>query len=95
MFIITLKFSINKNQMRQHLDDHKTWIKQGFDDGIFLLAGSLLPGLGGGIMAHAIERDALEKRVEEDPFVRENVVTTEILEIEASMTDARLDFLRS
>ena len=94
MFIVLLKFSDNKGQAGHFMADHKKWIKQGFDDGIFMLAGSLQPGLGGGIMAHGISRDALEQKVAEDPFVRENVVTVEILEIEASMTDVRLDFLR-
>jgi len=94
MFIITLKFSINKDQMRQHLDGHKKWLKQGFDDGIFILAGSLQPGLGGGILAYGISSDDLETRLREDPFVQESVVTADILEIEASMTDERLDFLR-
>jgi len=96
MFIVLLKFSDNKGQAGHFMDDHKKWIKQGFDDGIFMLAGSLQPGLGGGIMAHhGISRDALEQKVAEDPFVRENIVHAEILEITPSITDVRLDFLRS
>jgi len=94
MFIATLKFSGNKDQMSQFLDAHKKWIKQGFDDGIFLLAGSLQPGLGGGILAHNITRADLEARLNEDPFVQQKIVTADVLEIDPSMTDERLAFLR-
>ena len=52
MFMVLLKFSDNKEQASQYMDGHKNWIKQGFDDGIFLVAGSLQPNAGGGIMAH-------------------------------------------
>ena len=34
------------------MDGHKEWIKRGFDDGVFVLVGSLQPSLGGGIVAH-------------------------------------------
>jgi len=94
MLIALLKFSAQKAHAADHMDGHKKWIKQGFDDGVFLLAGSLQPGLGGGIMAHGISREGFEARLTEDPFVKADVVTTEVLEIDASMTDERLAFLR-
>ena len=52
MHIVFLKFSANKSQASRFMDGHKAWIKRGFDDGVFLLAGSLEPGLGGGLLAH-------------------------------------------
>jgi len=93
MFIITLKFSDNKSQAGQFMASHKTWIKCGFDDGVFLLAGSLQPKLGGAIVAHNISLTDLQKRVNDDPFVFEDIVTAEILEITPSMVDDRLNFL--
>ena len=72
---------------------HKEWLMRGFDDGVFLLAGSLQPGLGGAIVAHDTPLADLQSRVEADPFVAENVVEAEILEITPSKADARLDFL--
>ena len=93
MFIILLKFSDNKDQAGQHMDGHNQWLKRGFDDGVFLLAGSLQPGLGGGIVAHNTTQAELENRVNEDPFVEENVVTIEILEISPAKIDERLNFL--
>ena len=43
MFIVLLKFSDNKAKAGQFMDSHKAWLKRGFDDGVFLLAGSLKP----------------------------------------------------
>ena len=93
MFIVLLKFSDNRDQAGTFLDGHKAWLKQGFDDGVFLAAGSLQPGLGGGILAHGTTLSDLQSRVDADPFVAEGVVAPEILQIDASMTDPRLGFL--
>ena len=93
MFIVLLKFSSNKGQATQFMEGHKEWIKRGFDDGVFLLVGSLQPNLGGGIVAHNTSLSPLQNRVNSDPFVAENVVNAEILEIAPSKADARLNFL--
>jgi len=93
MFIVFLKFSDNKGQAGQFMDGHNAWIKRGFDDGVFLLVGSLQPNLGGGIVAHATSRENLQARISEDPFVAHNVVTAEIVELTPARADERLDFL--
>jgi uncharacterized protein YciI len=93
MFIVLLKFSDNKGKASQFMEGHKEWIKRGFDDGVFLLVGSLQPNAGGAIMAHATSLPDLQSWVKRDPFVSENVVHAEILEITPSQADARLNFL--
>ena len=93
MFIVLLKFSDNKGNAGQFMEGHNEWIKRGFDDGVFLLTGSLQPNLGGGIVAHNSSLADLQSRVNADPFVAENVVKAEILEITPAKADARLNFL--
>lgn len=93
MFIVLLRFSGNKNQAGQFMEGHKEWLKRGFDDGVFLVAGSLQPNSGGAIMAHNTSLSELQSRVNDDPFVAENVVNADILEITPSRTDERLKFL--
>ena len=93
MFIVFLKFSENKGQAGQFMEGHKEWIKRGFDDGVFLLVGSLQPNKGGGIVAHNVSLADLQNRVNDDPFVAHNVVISEILEITVSRSDERLSFL--
>lgn len=93
MFIVLLKFSGNKGQASQFMEGHKEWIKRGFDDGVFLLVGSLQPNMGGGILAHNTSLQNLQNRVNGDPFVAEKVVSAEILEITPSQADERLNYL--
>ena len=93
MYIVLLRFSRNKNQASQYMDAHRAWIKRGFDDEVFLLAGSLQPESGGAILAAKTSRDELEKRVATDPFVEADVVSAEILEIDPAKADERLAFL--
>lgn len=95
MHIVFLKFSSNKSRAGQLMEGHKAWLQRGFEEGVFLLAGSLEPGLGGGILAHNTTSAALQARVEEDPFVAEDVVKAEIFEMDPGRADARLQFLVS
>ncbi|WP_438628540.1 YciI family protein [Microbulbifer sp.] len=93
MFIVLLKFSNNRGLAGQFMDGHKDWLQRGFDDGVFLLAGSLQPNLGGSIVAHNTSLPDLQNKVNDDPFVAEGVVTAEILEMSPSRADERLEFL--
>jgi uncharacterized protein YciI len=93
VFIVLLKFSRNKDRAGEFMEGHKEWLKRGFDDGVFLLAGSLKPDPGGGILAHDTSLTDLQARVKNDPFVAESVVDAEILEIAPSRADERLEFL--
>lgn len=93
MFLVLLRFSDNRAQAGQFMAGHNAWIKRGFEDSVFLLTGSLQPSAGGAILAHDTSLSALQVRVNDDPFVAENVVSAEILEIAPARTDARLDFL--
>ncbi|WP_431682784.1 YciI family protein [Kitasatospora sp. KL5] len=93
MFIVLLRFSANKAAAGQYMDGHQQWIKQGLDDGVFLLVGSIQPGLGGAVLAHGASKEALQERVNADPFVAHDVVGAEIIEIAPGMADDRLKFL--
>lgn len=93
MFVVLLRFADNKGMAGQFMEGHKDWIRRGFDDGVFLLVGSLQPNMGGGILAHNTTLPDLQGRVSQDPFVAENVVSAEIIEIAPSQSDERLNFL--
>lgn len=93
LFVVLLKFSSNQSNAKHFMDGHKHWVKRGFDDGVFLLAGSLEPNSGGGLLAHNTALQDLQRRVNEDPFVIENVVRAEIIELSPAKADARLQFL--
>ena len=59
----------------------------------FLLTGALQPQAGGVIIAQDESASAIQARVNEGPFMAENVVQAEILEIAPNRADPRLEFL--
>lgn len=93
MLIVLLKFSAHKDRAPQFMEAHKAWLRRGFEDGVFLLAGSLQSALGGAIVAYNTTLPDLRARVNDDPFVSEHIVTAEILEVAPSRADERLAFL--
>lgn len=93
MFVVLLRFSDNRDRAAQLMEGHKQWIKRGFDEGVFLLSGNLEAGSGGGILAHNTTLSELRGRMNEDPFVAENVVRAEIIEIAPGKADERVAFL--
>jgi uncharacterized protein YciI len=93
MFVVLLRFSSHRDEAGQFMKGHNEWIQRGFDDGVFLLVGSLKPSLGGAIVAHNTSLSELQSRVQDDPFVAAKVVNAEIVEITPSKADTRLDFL--
>lgn len=92
MFIVLLRFS-DKSKASQLMKGHNEWIKAGFDDGVFLVVGSLQPNAGGAVVAGNTTLADLQRRVSADPFVAEGVVKAEVIEITPSKVDARLNFL--
>lgn len=93
MFIIQLNFSSNKPQAGQFMQGHKEWLQSGFDEGIFLLSGSIKPNTGGCILASNTSHEELLARVNKDPFVIENIVQASIMEIDVSKAHHQLEFL--
>jgi len=93
MFIVLLRFSDNKAKAGQFMEGHKQWIGRGFDDGVFVMTGSLQPNRGGMVLVTGASRAQLEARVNADPFVAERVVEADILEVAPSRADPRLGFL--
>lgn len=93
MFVIALRFA-DKAKAPALMEGHNAWISRGFEDGLFLLTGSLQPNAGGAILARGTSRAEIEARVQEDPFVAEGVVAADILEITPGRTDAALAFLK-
>jgi len=93
MFIVFLRFAANKAKAGELMADHNAWIERGLADGVFLLVGTLQPGLGGALLAHDTTEDELRARVDADPFVAESVVAPEIMAIAPNRADERLSFL--
>lgn len=93
MFIVLLKMSGSKERAADYMAEHKAWLQQGFDDGVFLTSGNLTGQPGGGIVVHGPTEVELQQRLGQDPFVAHGIVTSQVFEITPSKTDPRLAFL--
>jgi uncharacterized protein YciI len=93
MFVVLLRFSQHRSKAPEYMKGHNDWIKRGFDDGVFLMTGNLQPNRGGVVVAHGASLDELRARLDADPFVAQQVVEPEILEITPSRADPRLAFI--
>lgn len=93
MYVVFLRFSANGDKAAEFMEAHRKWITKGFDDGVFLVVGSLQPNQGGAIVAHNVSMAELESRISRDPFVIEDVATPEIFEISPARAAERLQFL--
>ena len=94
MYIILLRFTENRAALARHLDAHKAWLAAGFDEGAFLAAGSIGPNVGGCVLARGASREQVLERVNRDPFVKEAIVSAEVLEYEPTRTSAPFRLLQ-
>ncbi|HJS35311.1 MAG TPA: hypothetical protein VJ766_07460 [Pseudoxanthomonas sp.] len=95
MFVIFLRFDVNRALAGQWMSEHKQWIQDGIADGTFLMAGSLHDGGGGVVIAAGQSSVEIHERVARDPFVMHGVVTAEIHAVTPSlMTDGLATLLQ-
>lgn len=79
MLFIELTFSENKALAKDYMAAHNDWLQKSFDDGVFLMSGSLASGQGGVILAKG-SLNELQARVASDPFVEHGIVRAELKE---------------
>lgn len=90
MYIILLRMTPHRDRAAAVSGQHKAWIERGIADGVFLLAGTLEPKLGGVILASGLSRAELDARIALDPFVEVGAVEPEVLSVTPSMLHERL-----
>jgi MFS family permease len=95
MYIVLLRLA-DGTKVAEHLEGHRQWLQQGFDDGIFFLTGGIREAGGGAILAAGLTLDELNARLAEDPFVIHGVVVApDVLDLEVTINDPRLAVLAS
>jgi uncharacterized protein YciI len=92
MYIVLLRLA-DHARVSEHLDGHRRWLQRGFDENVFFLTGGIPQVGGGAIIAAGLSRDALSKRLDQDPFIVHGVATPEVVELQTTMSDPRLAFL--
>ncbi|AJP56971.1 hypothetical protein UC34_08150 [Pandoraea vervacti] len=68
LFAITLNYLRPGQEVRAQLEGHKTWLVDNIRQGRILIAGPLLDGTGGFILAHGEQEADIQQMVATDPF---------------------------
>ncbi|GGY85894.1 YciI family protein [Pseudoduganella plicata] len=86
MFVITLTYSKPTEEIDALLAAHREFLREQYDNGVFLMSGRMVPRTGGIIIAQADSRADIEAIVELDPFHRAGAATYAITEFVPTMT---------
>lgn len=93
MYVLTLIYTRDLEEVDRHMRAHVAWLKEGYDAGMFLVSGRQIPRVGGIILARG-EREAVEAMAQRDPFVEADVARSEVTQFRATQTADDLDFLK-
>jgi uncharacterized protein YciI len=93
LFIVILEYTAPLTEIDTALEAHRAWVRQGYTDGVFLVSGPQTPRKGGAILAHNIDRAALESRLALDPFHAAGLAKHYVYEMSPRFADPRLSFL--
>jgi len=81
--LIVLTYVGSLDEVDARLPAHVAWLRQGYGQGLFLVAGRRTPRVGGIIVARG-EREAVEQFAATDPFVTSGVATAEVIAFTAT-----------
>ena len=94
MHILIVDYIKPAESVEPHIPPHGAWVKKYIDQGIFLFAGPKKSKLGGVILAKSIDRKQLLAIIAEDPYVSQDVAEYRIVDFDAKITIAELDYLK-
>jgi uncharacterized protein YciI len=85
MYVAILNYTKPEEQVALHRATHSAWVKKYIDMGVFLLAGPMTSKTGGVLFTNSIEKDKLQKIVNEDSYVISNVATYTLIEFDCKL----------
>lgn len=80
MFIISLTYLANTEQVDQFLSGHNDFLQKFYENGIFICSGPKIPRNGGVILCRAKSLHDVHSLIEEDPFKTNGIAKYEITE---------------
>ena len=85
MFVVILTYRRPLAEIDRRMRAHVAFLTEGYRAGVFVASGRQVPRTGGVILAVGESREALQTRMEGDPFVREGLATFEVVEFRTSL----------
>ena len=80
-FVLISTYVAPLERIEELVPAHREYLQERFANGLFVASGRRVPWTGGVIVARG-ERADVEAAVAEDPFTREGVAETEIVEFD-------------
>ncbi|MCK5540010.1 MAG: hypothetical protein KAI69_03700 [Deltaproteobacteria bacterium] len=85
MFIISLNYKCQLEEVEKHLDAHVVYLKQEYANGNFIASGRKIPRTGGVILSNVKTKNDLEVILVRDPFYQADIAEYDITEFIPSM----------
>jgi uncharacterized protein YciI len=85
MYLIISNYVVPATEVDPHRTQHADWVNQYLNSGEFIIAGPRRGRNGGVILTRSIEKARLLEILNEDSFVSENLVETQIVDFDGLM----------
>ena len=81
MFVVELTYIKPLEEVELYLEQHRSFLAQCYERGLFLASGPKVPRTGGMILVKGdISKEQLEALIEEDPFKQQDIAQYTITE---------------
>jgi uncharacterized protein YciI len=94
-YVLNLVYVRPLPEVEALVDVHSKYIEAAYERGDFLLSGRKVPWNGGIIIARASGQAAIQAIIAEDPFLKEEVATYEVIEFNPTRSSADLATIMS
>lgn len=91
LFVCLVNYNVPLEQVEKHLSAHRSYLQQGYDDGILLASGPREPRVGGVVIGKFECINCAKAFAKADPFCVNNIASYEIIEFEPVLHSNILD----
>ena len=84
LFVISLRYLAPLEKINAAMARHTAFLDRHYKKGDFLVSGRQVPRTGGIIIARGKDRNAVERMMKQDPFVKQKLASVDVVEFSAS-----------
>lgn len=84
LYVAVLTYTAPIEEVEHHLPAHMEWLEKGYAEGAFIASGRRVPRTGGIILAKGSSLEAVESRLQQDPFQLHGVASVDVYPFVAS-----------
>lgn len=90
LFVVSLEYKVPLDKVNEHLDAHRRFLEECYQQQKFIVSGRKEPRTGGIIIASTKTKNELLSLLENDPFKKNNIAHYEIIEFFPTMNNPDL-----